>query len=84
MGTPKLSGQRGNSSNVPNDQLPVNASRCDLADRPTLPLVRPYARDSVLVHREQLGFALRAPTATTDAGDAPGICILEGVESRAV
>ena len=83
MGTPKLRSQR-NGPNVPNDQLPVNPSRSDFTDRPTPPFIRPHARDGVLVHRKQLGFSLRTPTANTGARDTSGICVLEGVKSSAV
>ena len=84
MGTPKFRGQRSNSPNVPNDQLPINASRSNLADGSTLPFIMPHARNSVLMHREQLGFPLRTSTATTDAGDTPGIRVLKRVKGRTV
>lgn len=82
MGAPKLGGERTHCSNVPNDQLPVNTGRTNLGNCPTLPFVRSHARDSVLVYGEQFRFSLRACGATT--GDAPGICILEGIKSRAI
>ena len=84
MGTPKLRSQCSNSSNVPNDQLPVYTSRSHFTDCPTPPLVRPHARDSVLMYREKLGFSLRASTASAAARDTPGISVLEGIKSRAV
>ena len=67
MGTPKFRGQRCNSPNVPNDQLPIHTGRSDLTDRPTLSLVRPHARDGVLMYGKQLGFSLRASTTSTCA-----------------
>ena len=36
------------------------------------------------MNRKQLGFPLRAPAASATAGDTPGVCVLEGVKSRAV
>ena len=84
MGAPKLRGQCSNSSDIPNDQLPVHAGRSDLVDCPTLSLVRPHARDGVLMHCKQLGFSLRASTTTTGARNTPRICVLEGVEGRAI
>lgn len=84
MGAPKLHSQRRNGPNVPNDQLSINSSRANPPDRPTFPFVRPHARDSVLMHRKQLGFSVRASTTSTDAGDTPRICVLKGVEGCAV
>jgi hypothetical protein len=84
MGAPKLHSQRRNSPNVPNNQLSINSSCANLPDCPALPFVRPHARDSVLMHRKQLGFSLRASTTSTDAGDTPGICVLKGVKGRAI
>ena len=84
MSAPKLRGQRSHSSNVPNDQLPVNTSCTDLCDPPTLPFVGSYARDGVLVYCKQLGLSLRASTTSTGALDTPGICILERIKGRAI
>jgi len=84
MSAPKLCSQRGNRSNVPNNQFPINAGRSDLIDRPARSLVRPHARDGVLMHRKQLGFSLRTPTTCTGARDTPRICVLKGVKGRAV
>lgn len=84
MSAPKLCGQRSNRPNIPNNQLPIHARRSDFTDRPARPLVRPHARDGVLMHRKQLGFSLRTPATSTRARDTPGIGVLEGVKSRTV
>lgn len=67
MSTPKLHSQCSHSSGVPNDQLPVNSSRTNLGDCPTLPFVRSHARDSVLVYSKQLGLSLRASAGSAGA-----------------
>lgn len=53
MGVPKLRGQRGNSSNILDNQLPAHAGHRDLTDCLTLALVRLHARDGFLMHRKQ-------------------------------
>ena len=84
MSAPKLRGQRGNRPDVPNNQLPIHPCRSDFIDRPVRSLVRPHARDGVLVHRKQLRFSLRTPTTGPGAGDTPRICVLEGIKGCAV
>ena len=84
MGTPKLRGQCRDSPDVPNDQLPVHTGRSDLTNCPSLSLVRPHARDGVLMHRKQLGFSLRTSTTSTCTRHTPGIGVLKGVEGRTV
>lgn len=83
MSAPKLCSQGGNSSSVPNNQFPVNPRRANLSNRPALPLVRSHAGDGVLMNGEQLRL-LRTSAAAANAGDTSGVCILEGVERRAV
>ena len=75
---------RSHRSNVPNHQLPTDSGCTDLGDRPALPFVGSYTRDTVLVHSEQLGFSLRAPASTTGARTTPRICVLERVKGRVV
>ena len=84
MSTPKLSGERSHCCNAPNNQLPVDPGRADLGNCPAMPFVSSHVGDSVLMYSEQLRFPLRAPTAAANTRDTSGICVLEGVESRAI